>query len=336
MTTKTTTMIKCWMCLKEIETGEGFDFGCENHHQKQKQKSKTESEPAPSATVSTSTMTTRVDDKGKGERKIVCSKCSEIVIEFEKKKKKKTTKMKKGKEEEMCLICGGIKQVGEGGDVIKFKKVVIEVATTEPKKEEKCPFCMKNEAKIECKTCEMISCSSKECLDRVHVAHAAMRKKARHAEEMIEIGKEEGEEMEKKEKCKIHGEEMNLFCIEDQVLVCSHCLLLGPHCKDRVQHECCSAEEGKKRLQETLSGDLETLKEKEKKIQEGIERAKTGIERIEIERQRVIGEIEVRFLELRHQLEERERTLKQECEEISDSKSEFCLFCFFNHLTNSK
>ena len=204
MTTKTTTVIKCWMCLKEIETGEGFDFGCENHHhqQKQKQKSKTESEPAPSATVSTSTKkTTRVDDKGKGERKIVCSKCSEIVIEFEKKKKKKTTKMKKGKEEEeeMCLICGGIKQVGEGGDVIKFKKVDIEVATTEPKEEEKCPFCMKNEAKIECKTCEMISCSSKECLDRVHVAHAAMRKKARHAEEMIEIGKEEGEEMEKKE-----------------------------------------------------------------------------------------------------------------------------------------
>ena len=57
-----------------------------------------------------------------------------------------------------------------------------------------------------------------------------MSKKMKHTAEMKNMSEESGEteETEKPIKCKIHKEEeMKLFCEEDQVLVCSHCLLLG-------------------------------------------------------------------------------------------------------------
>ena len=52
----------------------------------------------------------------------------------------------------------------------------------------------------------------------------------KHTAEMKNMSEESGEreETEKPIKCKIHKEEdVDLFCEEDQVLVCSHCLLLG-------------------------------------------------------------------------------------------------------------
>ena len=67
------------------------------------------------------------------------------------------------------------------------------------------------------------------CLSRVHEVHAAISR-MKHTAEMKNMSEESGEteETEKPIKCKIHKEKkMKLFCEEDQVLVCSHCLLFG-------------------------------------------------------------------------------------------------------------
>ena len=84
---------------------------------------------------------------------------------------------------------------------------------------------------MECLTCGMTSCCSDVCLSHVHEAHS-LPKKMKHTAEMKNMSEESGEteETEKPIKCKIHKEEeMKLFCEEDQVLVCSHCLLFGKY-----------------------------------------------------------------------------------------------------------
>ena len=136
--------------------------------------------------------------------------------------------MEKEEEEKKCEICGE--------KVIKIEIRDIETQQLEEKEEEKgeekCLLC-DEKATMECVTCGLMVCENKECQQRFKIQHEKARRN-QHELELKPITttkkKEEGGNVGE---CGLIGHEkkkLKYFCEEDDVPVCSQCLLIGLCC----------------------------------------------------------------------------------------------------------
>ena len=96
-------------------------------------------------------------------------------------------------------------------------------------REEEAVTCSQCEKKgmRECSACKQSVCENEDCVRRTIAQHEKLRKN-KHKLELIPIRGTHGEEPEQDiGVCKTHGKELTMFCKEENVPVCTHCLLIG-------------------------------------------------------------------------------------------------------------
>lgn len=112
--------------------------------------------------------------------------------------------------------------------------------------------------------------------------------------------------------CKEHGKELDLFCSQDNVLVCAHCLLIGTH----KGHECVSLRQAAQKARAENGKLVEQTRGKAAKLQEAIARHEETIAAANEERKE--EELHARFAELHSALDAAERNCLEEIRAIID------------------
>mmetsp|Transcript_9643 Transcript_9643/g.16683 ORF Transcript_9643/g.16683 Transcript_9643/m.16683 type:complete len:581 (-) Transcript_9643:172-1914(-) len=146
-----------------------------------------------------------------------------------------------------CPVCSaltplnpekGIKDLTEN---LVLRNVLQEIASGS----RQCGCCSKSLAVKDCIECKASFCS--DCLDSWHTG-AAFRG---HQTTAMGTCK-----MKKSKTCGKHGEEMKIFCMDDQVLICSHCALFSAH-KNHTCLPLSEAAESMKKSSEDLVWSVE-------------------------------------------------------------------------------
>ena len=156
----------------------------------------------------------------------VCEKCSEIIVKFS------HLQSTMEKEEKKCEICG--KKVIK----IEIRDIETQQLEEEGKKEEEkegeiCSRCIEEKATMKCVACGFAVCENEECQRSMRIQHEKARRNQHELELKPITTTKKKEEEGNVEECGLIGhekEKLKYFCEEDEVPVCSHCLLIGLCC----------------------------------------------------------------------------------------------------------
>lgn len=108
--------------------------------------------------------------------------------------------------------------------------------------------------------------------------------------------------------CPDHGDHLSSYCIKDNTLVCSSCLLYGAH----KQHKCLLVNEAAKMSRDKLQQlNPEVLRQK-KRLEEALVEVEAVAERVQESGGRLVDELDANFTSLIQLVEERRRRLKLE------------------------
>lgn len=108
--------------------------------------------------------------------------------------------------------------------------------------------------------------------------------------------------------CPDHGDHLSSYCVKDNTLVCSSCLLYGNH----KQHKCLLVTEAAKIGREKLQQLNPEVLGQKKRLEEALVDVKNVMERVQTSGGRLVDEMNACFDDLVQFVEERRRRLKLE------------------------
>jgi hypothetical protein len=117
-------------------------------------------------------------------------------------------------------------------------------------------------------------------------------------------------------RCEEHNKELDLFCVEDEIIVCSHCLLVGSH----QNHRCISLKEASKLCKGQIGDKTEEVQAKRDRYAEGKSILEERVPQVHRRFTAATECIVDRFAELRAVLEERERDMVEKMCTVRDAK----------------
>ncbi|KAH3767558.1 Phosphatidylserine decarboxylase proenzyme 2 precursor [Pelomyxa schiedti] len=134
-------------------------------------------------------------------------------------------------------------------------------------------------------------------------------------------------DQKKKSRCAVHKKKLDLFCVKDEVAVCAHCLLLGPHrdSKTGMPHACESLDDAAQRMRRQLDDGRALLS----KLGDAVCARKSQLalaqQRVDESCEAVKADVHKLFSQLREELRGRERVLISEieafnCEKVTNIK----------------
>lgn len=108
--------------------------------------------------------------------------------------------------------------------------------------------------------------------------------------------------------CPDHGDHLSSYCVKDNTLVCSSCLLYGNH----KQHKCLLVTEAAKIGREKLQQLNPEVLGQKKRLEEALVDVKSVMERVQTSGGRLVDEMDACFDDLVQFVEERRKRLKLE------------------------
>ena len=108
--------------------------------------------------------------------------------------------------------------------------------------------------------------------------------------------------------CPDHGDHLSSYCIKDNTLVCSSCLLYGNH----KQHKCLLVNTAAKISREKLQQLNPEVLGQKKRLEEALVDVKRVMERVQTSGGRLVDEMDACFDDLVQLVEERRKQLKLE------------------------
>ena len=228
-----------------------------------------------------------------------------------------------------CPICLSISKV-DSTMMMKIKE-----QEEEEKEIEKvlCSLC-DDEATEECEECKAAVCSKEDCRRKIQSLHEKARK-YKHELHLTSITKSIEIEIGR---CEEHGKELEMFCEEDSVPVCSACLKgfffflkyqnltifpnfdSGVHGVGGVIHKNKKIEEAAMELMEVLKIDEKELESKMKEIEKSVIEHEHAKQQVKGHHSTGVFAIDVMLEEIKTQLEIRRKKLIEKCEMIAQSK----------------
>ncbi|KAH3762209.1 actin beta/gamma 1 [Pelomyxa schiedti] len=130
-------------------------------------------------------------------------------------------------------------------------------------------------------------------------------------------------ETHKKPRCAAHNKKLDLFCVKDEVAVCAHCMLLGPH-RDPATgtpHACESLDQAAQRLRRKMDDERALLSKLGDAVCAGRNRLLLSQRRIDERCEAVKIDVYKSFSELRAEIGETERRLISEIETFNCEKA---------------
>jgi len=92
-----------------------------------------------------------------------------------------------------------------------------------------CDICETEVATICCLDCKKTTLLCQECSDSKHSKEATKKHKFKPYNGQEDLKAQEETKSLSHAKCPIHKKELSLFCKQDKVTVCEHCIIFGPH-----------------------------------------------------------------------------------------------------------
>lgn len=151
---------------------------------------------------------------------VICGRCADATIAFSRNRtsigEEEEERAKEG-EEMRCPIC----QRGT-----RIERKAVEEVPSPAVKEVMCFQC-DTKATAECKRCKLAVCSNEECQVRLKTLHERLRENEHVPEMTAAIAAHQRSSGREAGMCEEHREKRGLFSKEDEVPVCSRCLLIG-------------------------------------------------------------------------------------------------------------
>ena len=198
--------------------------------------------------------------------------------------------------------------------VNRMKEVHANMEKAQGKSEAVCEMCSGAKAEAFCRQCTYFICS--DCVK----SHSKMKVFAGHKVVTLQELKEGGaKEIPLKEAppsmCKVHDEQLKIFCFDCNHLICRDCVI-----RDHAGHKFEFVKKSAPRYKKTLKESLTTLA----KIQTNISAATKEVEKVEREvseqHKVVAGTIEQSFKQLQEIIRKREKQLLDRASELKQQK----------------
>ena len=198
--------------------------------------------------------------------------------------------------------------------VNRMKEVHANMEKAQGKSEAVCEMCSGAKAEAFCRQCTYFICS--DCVK----SHSKMKVFAGHKVVTLQELKEGGaKEIPLKEAppsmCKVHDEQLKIFCFDCNHLICRDCVI-----RDHAGHKFEFVKKSAPRYKKTLKESLATLA----KIQTNISAATKEVEKVEREvseqHKVVAGTIEQSFKQLQEIIRKREKQLLDRASELKQQK----------------
>ena len=106
--------------------------------------------------------------------------------------------------------------------------------------------------------------------------------------------------------CPDHGDHLSAFCVTDNKLVCSSCLLYGDH----KHHKCVMLTEAMEQRRQLLTSLIHGAVERQKKMESALTEVEDLAEKMQSSGGRILDEVNAHFDVLAARVEERRREMK--------------------------